>query len=72
MRMNLIGFLSCFGGQGGKQGKKRSFPKAEMNEEWAKKLADRAAVAAVKAHGGKKTTHPSLRGKSTDSDSDAE
>jgi hypothetical protein len=60
------------GGQGGKQGKKPSFPKAEMNEEWAKKLADRAAVAAVKAHSGKKTPHPSLRGKSSDSDSDAE
>ncbi len=59
-------------GQGGKQGKKRSLPKAEMNEEWAKKLADRAAVAALKAQGGKKAPHPSLRGKSSDLDLDAE
>ncbi len=61
------------GGQIGKQGKKQSLPKGtQINDEWAKKFADSAAVAALKAQGFKMAKHPSLRGKSSNLDSDAE
>ncbi len=61
------------GGHLGNQSKKRGLPKGtQINDEWAKKIADSAAVAALKAQCAKKAKHPSLRGKSSDSDSDAE
>jgi hypothetical protein len=61
------------GHPGGNQSKKRGLPKGtQINDEWAKKIADSAAVAALKAQSAKKVKHPSLRGKSSDSDSDAD
>jgi hypothetical protein len=61
------------GGHPGNQSKKRGLPKGtQINDEWAKKIADSAAVAALKTQGAKKAKHPLLRGKSSDSDSDAE
>jgi hypothetical protein len=65
LSLKLLREKKSGGGHPGNQSKKRGLPKGtQINDEWAKKIADSVAVAALKAQSAKKAKHPSLRGKS--------